>query len=186
MRNEMNNQEKTLEEKLRELSMDDLNKITYQKIVLSHTHKGKVISDGTKAMLSAACKGRVLSDEHKAKLFAANKGKQRGLGYKHTDEDKAKISAGNTGKIRSAETKAKTSATLTGRVRSDETKAKISAGLKASLSTSKISKVTEAQVLEIRSKYIPHKYTSVKLGKEYGLEARTIMRIIKRITWKHI
>jgi hypothetical protein len=96
------------------------------------------------------------------------------------------MSAGNTGKIRSAETKAKLSVINKGKVISDETKAKISAGQKASLSTSKVSKVTEAQVLEIRSKYVPRKYTFRMLGKEYGLEAQAVMRIINRKTWNHI
>ena len=151
------NQEKTLEEKLRELSLDDLNKITYQKIVVSASIKDtmqrpevKAKWDKTKAKMSAALKGRVVSDE-----------------------TKAKISAGNKGKVISDETKVKMSDAQKGKKWSDNMRAKKC-------------KLTETQVLEIRSKYVPHKYTSVMLGKEYGIDTQTVLRIINRTTWNHI
>ena len=46
--------------------------------------------------------------------------------------------------------------------------------------------MTEKQVLEIRSKYKPHKYTSTMLVKEYNTNKSNIFNIVKRYTWKHI
>jgi acyl-CoA synthetase (NDP forming) len=151
------NQEKTLEEKLRELSLDDLNKITYQKIVVSASIKDTMQRPDVKAKYA----------ETRAKIGKAHKGKVI------SDETRAKISLGNKGKVKSDEHKAKISAANTGKKWSDNIRAKKC-------------KLTEAQVLEIRSKYIPHKYTSVMLGKEYGLQAQAVMRIINRISWNHI
>lgn len=47
-------------------------------------------------------------------------------------------------------------------------------------------KLSEAQVLEIRKKYIPWKYSTRKLAKEYNVSQVEIYRIIKRETWAHI
>lgn len=47
-------------------------------------------------------------------------------------------------------------------------------------------KLTPEQVLEIRGKYIPRKYSCAKLGKEYGVDASAISLIIRRKNWKHI
>ncbi len=47
-------------------------------------------------------------------------------------------------------------------------------------------KLTEQQVLEIRSKYIPRTYSYKRLAKEYGVDWTTIQLIVKRITWKHL
>lgn len=41
-------------------------------------------------------------------------------------------------------------------------------------------------VLEIRNKYLPNKYTSTDLAKEYGLNRATIIGIIARKSWKHV
>jgi hypothetical protein len=49
-----------------------------------------------------------------------------------------------------------------------------------------LSKLTEIQVQEIRAKYIPIKYSSIKLGKEYGVSGATIRYIISNKTWKHV
>ena len=48
------------------------------------------------------------------------------------------------------------------------------------------SKLTEQQVLEIRSKHIPYKYTISKLAKEYSVSSYTILNVITRKSWKHI
>lgn len=48
------------------------------------------------------------------------------------------------------------------------------------------SKLTEAQVLEIRGKYIPWKYGTIKLSKEYGVSQPLIMGIVSGKTWKHV
>jgi hypothetical protein len=44
-------------------------------------------------------------------------------------------------------------------------------------------KLTEQQVREIRAKYIPIKYGTVRLGKEYGVSQALIHNIIKRKAW---
>ena len=48
------------------------------------------------------------------------------------------------------------------------------------------SKLTEQQVLEIRTKYIPYKYSSIKLANEYNVSDRLILKIINNKLWKHI
>lgn len=46
--------------------------------------------------------------------------------------------------------------------------------------------LNEKQVIEIRSKYIPKKYTQKMLGDEYGVSSFVIRDIVNKITWKHI
>ena len=48
------------------------------------------------------------------------------------------------------------------------------------------SKLKEKDVLEIREKYVPRKYSQYKLAKEYGVNVMTISDIILRKTWLHI
>lgn len=48
------------------------------------------------------------------------------------------------------------------------------------------SKLTETQVLEIRSKFIPRIYSRVKLAKEYNISEATIKDILYRRTWLHV
>ena len=48
------------------------------------------------------------------------------------------------------------------------------------------SKITEAQVLEIRAEYAKGETTHRKLGKEYGICHSIICDIINRKTWQHI
>lgn len=47
-------------------------------------------------------------------------------------------------------------------------------------------KLTEAQVIEIRSKYIPRKYGTPRLAKEYGVTQGLTMAIISNRIWKHL
>ena len=47
-------------------------------------------------------------------------------------------------------------------------------------------KLTEKQVLEIRQKYIPWKYSTTKLAKEYNITNQLIGMIICKKSWKHI
>lgn len=46
-----------------------------------------------------------------------------------------------------------------------------------------ISKLKKSQVKEIINKYIPYKYSSVKLATEYNVSHPTILRIIHGDTW---
>ena len=47
-------------------------------------------------------------------------------------------------------------------------------------------KLSEKEVLEIRKKYIPWKYSQRRLAKEYGVSRVCIQSIIKRETWKYL
>ena len=47
-------------------------------------------------------------------------------------------------------------------------------------------KLTETQVLEIRSRYIPRTVSMRTLAKEYGVSQPVICRIINRKLWKHL
>lgn len=46
--------------------------------------------------------------------------------------------------------------------------------------------LTEKEVIEIRSKFKPRKYTREMLSKEYGVKACTIKDVVLRKSWKHI
>tara|TARA_R110000868_G_scaffold297211_1_gene557530 strand:+ start:228 stop:707 length:480 start_codon:yes stop_codon:yes gene_type:complete len=47
-------------------------------------------------------------------------------------------------------------------------------------------KLTEKQVLEIRAKYVPWKYSLSKLAAEYNVHLTAIAYIINRKSWQHI
>lgn len=47
-------------------------------------------------------------------------------------------------------------------------------------------KLTENQVREIRSKYIPQVYSSYRLAREYNISRVTVNDIINRKTWPHL
>ena len=47
-------------------------------------------------------------------------------------------------------------------------------------------KLTESIVQEIRNKYQPRTYSYGKLAEEFGVDRKTIIRIIQRKTWTHI
>lgn len=47
-------------------------------------------------------------------------------------------------------------------------------------------KLTEKQILEIRLKYIPYKYTQQKLAEEYNISRSLIGYIVRNKIWKHI
>jgi len=46
--------------------------------------------------------------------------------------------------------------------------------------------LTEKQVLEIRQKYKPRKYSSYRLGVEYGISQQTAHLIATKKTWRHV
>ena len=45
---------------------------------------------------------------------------------------------------------------------------------------------TEAQVLEIKQKYIPYNYSAKKLSKEYNVSESCITHILNNTSWKEI
>jgi hypothetical protein len=47
-------------------------------------------------------------------------------------------------------------------------------------------KITEKQVIEIRKKFKPYKYTKKMLAKEYKITEHAISDIIFRKSWKHV
>lgn len=49
-----------------------------------------------------------------------------------------------------------------------------------------LSKLTEENVIDIRSKYIPRKYTIYKLAKEYNVTPQLISKILLKKCWNHI
>jgi len=52
--------------------------------------------------------------------------------------------------------------------------------------TSGKSVLTDKEVIEIRTKYIPWKYSYTKLSLEYFVNRKTISNIITRKTWRHL
>lgn len=51
---------------------------------------------------------------------------------------------------------------------------------------SRTAKLTEAQVIEIRQKYLPNLYGTKKLAKEYGVSHSAISGIVTGTTWTHV
>jgi hypothetical protein len=48
------------------------------------------------------------------------------------------------------------------------------------------SKLTEAQVVEIRSRYVPRKVGYERLAREYGVSMATVHEIVERRIWRHV
>ena len=46
--------------------------------------------------------------------------------------------------------------------------------------------LTKEQVLEIKQKYIPYKYSAKKLAKEYNVSESCITHILNNTSWKEI
>jgi len=69
----------------------------------------------------------------------------------------------------------------------DNSDDKVAKGRQAKGCDVSTSKLTEAQVLEIRTKYaLMKKKSTTELGKEYGVNNTTIGRIVSRKLWKHL
>ena len=130
------------------------------------------------------------------------------LGIVHSKEAREKMGAPNKGKTISEWQKKRTSEFHKGRKRSEETRKKISEsalgeknsryGIKASDDTkqkmsisakkgedSKLSKLTESNVLKIRDLY-KKEISSRKLAKMFNVQKNCILSIIHKKTWKHI
>ena len=157
-----------------------MTKTTLKKRFYGHDYikKGLTIND--------VCETEVYYD----KSIAADREKELNLrdGYPWNDSqdyrvisNAYKVSASKRkGKPLSEETKFKISEVIKGTKRSEETKLKISG------SNNVWAKLTEADVLSIRNKYIPHVYSSRTLANEYGVNKSLILDIVKRRAWKHI
>ena len=48
------------------------------------------------------------------------------------------------------------------------------------------SKLKSEQIKEIRSKYVPYKYSTCKLAREYNVSQANIFDIVMNKSWKHI
>jgi intein/homing endonuclease len=59
-------------------------------------------------------------------------------------------------------------------------------GNKSRGSSHYLSKLTEDQVIEIRTKYIPRKYTLQQLAKEYNVSFSLIGHVVKNRNWTHV
>jgi len=137
--------------------------------------RGRVFSDETKRRLSEAAKGRKHSDETKRKMSEAHRGENC------SKETRRKLSEANLGKKHTDESKAKMSEYQKGKKPSEEVKRKMSNAKSGDKSST--AKLTWTYVREIRSKYIPRKYSLSKLSKEYNVSSGAIYDIIHNITW---
>lgn len=59
-------------------------------------------------------------------------------------------------------------------------------GTKLEGETAYLTKLTEAEVLAIRAKYVPRYGALTELGREYGVTNAAILAIVQRKNWKHI
>lgn len=139
------------------------------------------------------------SEETKKKLSNTRLIRKSGVGFKMNEKTREAIKEANTGRKRTQQTKSILSEKLTGnnngiynkgKTRSLETRRNISNTLKSKTDNKGechgCVKITNESVLEIRSKYIPRKYSSRKLATEYNLSKTNILDIVKRKIWKHI
>lgn len=173
---------------------------------LSEALKGKTPwNKGIKTNLNPWNKGTVglvrFSDDTKRKISEANKGHKNNLGRKMDDKTRSAIYNAVKGSKLTDEHKEKIRLVRTekpnrggiknkGKIRTDENKLKISTSLKKRTdnkgSQHNMAILNEAQVLEIRSKYIPKKYTAQKLADEYKVSKSTILGIVNKENWRHI
>ena len=134
-------------------------RLTLKQRFLGHDYRKKGLT------VNDVCETEVYYDEH----IAADREKQLNLRDGYSWEDKndyraiCKLTENQKGKPRSEETKLKTSG-----------------------SKHHNAKLTESDVLEIRSKYIPKLYTQQKLANEYRVSKINIKCITSRRTWTHI
>jgi len=127
---------------------------------ISERHKGRIVSEETRARLSKALRGNPRLTASKQGFKHSEKSKQKmrevfggkpkseahkqklreaGLGRKMTDEMRAILLAANTGRVPSEETRKKISAVHKGRPKSAEQKTKISETLKRKNADKKLS-----------------------------------------------
>ncbi len=142
------------------------------------------------------------AEETKLKLSIANKGKQNSLGTKMPENTRLAIRKANLGrkmspllkeifdKFRTPENARRMGYMNRGKVRSKENRERISETLKNRKDNkgelSPNAKLTNAQVLEIRSKYKPNKYTTTDIARDYCMSKTNAKDIVARRIWTHI
>lgn len=167
-------------------------KLKVSQSLMGHTpwNKGvkgyKIHSDEYKQKLSESLKGMKPNNYGKARsVSACIKTAIKNRGQKRTPEQLARI----------REARKKMGPQMGGRknkgkIRTEAHKKNISESLRRSGKgrgeNHNLAKVSEAQVLEIRLKFIPRKYSARKLAQEYGLSKTNILDIVNRKIWVHI
>jgi len=125
----------------------------------------------------------------------------KAVGRRHSLETRRKLSAARRGVPKSAPHRAAIGAAHRGRTFTEATLAKMRAAKAGwsppeSLRTATRemnrgagngrAKLTEANVVEIRSRYAAGGMTLVKLGEAYGVNASMVSRIVRRTAWRHL
>lgn len=105
------------------------------------------------------------------------------LGYKHTKETRLKMSIARIGITYSDETKSRMSAARTNTTHSEKTKLKMSASSKKIKTCTKL---TEAQVIEIRNLYINNKYKQKDLAVLFNVHQSQISLIVNNKQWQNL
>lgn len=173
--------------------------------------KGK-LSEETKRRVSESLKGRAvwnkgltgvvkMSEATRDKMRIASKahGSPWNYGRKMSDKTRSAIAKANIGRKKSVEEREKLSISLMGRpyhgknngkVRSKEVR-DLHSKIQKARSDNKgqshnMAKLTNQQVLEIRSKYIPRIYTSRLLAKEYNISKTNVLDIVNNKIWVHL
>jgi len=68
----------------------------------------------------------------------------------------------------------------------ENTRDKVNKGRQAKGAKQHLAKLTDSQITEIRSKYVPYKTSLRVVGEQYGVGISTIHAIVKNQTWKHV
>lgn len=110
--------------------------------------------------------------------------RQAKLGRKIPDYVKRKMSESHKGKSLSEEAKSNIKQGIINSRYTDDYAKKLSETKTGEKNPFAV--LTKEQVIEIRSKYMPYKYSAQKLANEYGVHVSTIKDIINNRTWRHI
>lgn len=116
--------------------------------------------------------GRKLSEETKNKISKAH------IGMKHSERTITKIRAENIKRMQNASYKAHIVSLLTNYSKDEKNKKRGSNNVH--------SKLTEKEVLKIRSMFETGRFNKVSLGKTFGVDRKNIHAIVTRKTWTHI
>lgn len=140
---------------------------------------GGKMSDEAKKKMVIANTGRKMSEKTKVALKKANCGRKMPEHLKEifskirTTENAQRMGYMNRGKVRTNENKSQISQTLKNRI---DNKGEFNSH----------SKLTNAVVIEIRSKYKPNEYTTTDIARDYGMSKTNAKDIIAKRSWTHI